>query len=94
MGDILGKPTRVPLKVALEAAKKERNTAKQRPSGFKQEWYSDEGWGGTPVILLGKLNTTSKWWHGDTCWCANGKCERCPAKDCADRDWRKRMKSV
>lgn len=40
--------------------------------------------------LNSSINTTSKHWYQNTCHCASGKCERCKAAHCADRDWRKR----
>jgi hypothetical protein len=41
-------------------------------------------------VLISKINPTSKHWYQNTCHCAGGKCDRCKAKGCADRDWRKR----
>ena len=32
----------------------------------------------------------SKYYYQNCCWVSMGKCDRCRAQECTDRDWRKR----
>jgi hypothetical protein len=44
--------------------------------------------------VTAKLDTGSKHFHQNQCHCAGGKCERCKATDCRDRNWREQGKEV
>jgi hypothetical protein len=41
-----------------------------------------------PILILTRLKTNCCTWYQNIQHNANGKCERCKAKDCTDRDWR------
>jgi hypothetical protein len=44
--------------------------------------------------LISKKITQGKHFYQNTCWCAGGKCDRCKARECTDRDWRKKGREV
>lgn len=44
--------------------------------------------------LSADLDVRSKAFHQNICWSAMGKCDRCKATSCSDRDWRKRGAGV
>ncbi|MCK9591427.1 MAG: hypothetical protein M0Q91_05390 [Methanoregula sp.] len=69
----------IPLREALEIARYNNNEK------TKAAWFAEK----RPRITR-RLNSTSKAFYDNSCWVAMGKCDRCRAPDCADRDWRKR----
>jgi len=38
--------------------------------------------------LLHSITHTGKYYYQNSCWIAMGKCDRCRAPGCTDRDWR------
>jgi len=41
-----------------------------------------------PILMI--RSAQSKYYYQNCCWTAMGKCDRCRAPGCTDRDWRKR----
>jgi hypothetical protein len=44
--------------------------------------------------LIFRYDTHSKHFYQNTCWCAGGKCDRCGAQECRDRNWREQGRDV
>lgn len=47
-----------------------------------------------PHIGLTITRIHSKYYYQNCCWVAMGKCDRCRAPDCTDRNWRKLGREV
>lgn len=46
-----------------------------------------------PCLIL-KTIKTGKYYYQSCCWTAMGKCDRCRAPECTDRDWRELRREV
>ena len=47
-----------------------------------------------PCLVITGVNYHSKHFYQNSCWCAGGKCERCKARECKDRNWREQGREV